>query len=119
MLLLLLLMKPILLLLRYMSLISLENVASMTFLFSFMAAVISPDSGVQASLIKETARGISNFCSLRSRRYKGQNEESRNLHLLGTVGADNLQVIRDDFRILAQFFPACIGFPNLDKDKVG
>ena len=63
-----LLTKPKLLLLRYMSVISVENVASKTFLLSFMAAVMRPDSGVQGSLIRLTARGISNFCSLNRRK---------------------------------------------------
>ena len=48
--------------------ISVENVASRTFLLSFMAAVMRPDSGVHGSLIRLTARGISNFCSLNRRK---------------------------------------------------
>ena len=50
---------------RYMAAISALNTLSIVFLLSFMAAVRSPDSGVQASLTRLTARGISNFCSLR------------------------------------------------------
>ena len=50
---------------RYMAAISALNTLSMVFLLSFMAAVSSPDSGVQASLTRHTARGISNFCNLK------------------------------------------------------
>ena len=52
---------------RYMAAMSALKTLSMVFLLSFMAAVSSPDSGVQGSLTRNTARGISNFCNLKRR----------------------------------------------------
>ena len=52
---------------EYNSKISLAKAASKDFLFSFMAAVSRPDSGVQGSLTRKTAWGISNFCNLERR----------------------------------------------------
>ena len=64
---------------RYMAAISALNTLSMVFLLSFMAAVSSPDSGVQASLTRHTARGISNFCNLKRicRLGKGSEESQK------------------------------------------